>query len=207
MARKAGPQCRLCRREGTKLYLKGARCDTVKCGVARREYAPGMRTWRRSRFSEYGQQLREKQKVKRYYGLLERQFRRFFDMAERMKGNTGENLLILLERRLDNAVHRLGFALDRRHARQFIAHGHIAVNGKKTTIPSALIKPGDVITPLRQKDVTAVQTVMDAVKSRTVPTWLEATDGPPAGKVLDMPKREEIDLDIREQLIVEFSSK
>jgi len=207
MATHTSPKCRLCRREGMKLFLKGARCDTVKCGVARREYGPGRRTWRRGRFSEYGQRLRERQKVKRYYGLMDGQFRRFFDMAERMKGNTGENLLVLLERRLDNVVYRLGFAISRRHARQFVAHGHVAVNGKKATIPSMLVKPGDAITPLREKDVTAVQAVMDAVKSRAVPSWLEVTEGPPAGKVIDMPKREEIDIDVQEQLIVEFGSK
>ena len=147
MARYTGPKCRLCRREGVMLYLKGSRCFTGKCAIKRRETPPGMHGWRRTRRSEYGTRLREKQKVKRWYGVLDRQFQRYFEIAERMKGNTGENLLLILERRLDSVLYWTGFATSRPHARQMIRHGHVRVNGRKVDIPSALVKAGDEITP------------------------------------------------------------
>ena len=140
MARNIGPQCKLCRREGTKLFLKGDRCESAKCALSRREYPPGQHAWRRRKFSEYGRQLREKQKVKRHYGILERQFRIYFQEAERQKGNTGENLMRILDSRLDNVVYRMGAGLSRAHARQLIRHGHIMVNGKKVNIPAYLVK-------------------------------------------------------------------
>lgn len=209
MARTTGPQCKLCRREGTKLFLKGTRCDTVKCGIAKREYPPGPRTWRRrGKVSEYALHLREKQKVKRYYGVLERQFRRCFQLAERQKGNTGENLLLLLERRLDSVVYSAGLGLSRPNARQVVCHGHIAVNGRKVDVPSYTVKPGDVITPLKpERDVPLVKANLELSRGRTVPSWLEVQEDPPQITVAAMPTRDQIELEVHEQLVVEFASR
>ncbi len=209
MARTTGPKCKLCRREGMKLFLKGSRCETVKCGLAKKEYAPGQHTWRRrSKVSEYATHLREKQKVKRYYGVFERQFRRYFDLAERQKGNTGENLLILLERRLDNAVFCAGFGLSRASARQLIRHGHIAVNGRKVNVPSFSVRPGDVITPLHAaQDAPLIKGNLELSRGRTIPPWLEVQDEPPAISVASLPTREQVELEVEELLVVEFCSR
>ena len=208
MGRYTGPTCRLCRREGVKLFLKGERCDSPKCAVNRRNQPPGERRWRRPKVSEYGLQLREKQKVKRFYGVFERQFRRYFAEAERQKGNTGENLLVILERRLDNVVCLLGMAASRAMARQMITHGHIEVNGRRVTIPSHLVKPGDVIAP-KQNERTAklVARALEATKGRAVPAWLEVNPEPLQGRVLRLPAREDVSIDVREQLVVELCSK
>jgi len=198
----------MCRREGVMLFLKGQRCLTEKCAVKRRETPPGMHSLRRSRLSAYGTRLREKQKVKRIYGVLERQFRRVFSEAERMKGNTGENLLQLLERRLDNVVFHLGFALSRSHARQLIGHGHVALNGRRCNIPSARVDPGDVVGPMgRERSMKAVRDTLEQTKGRTCPTWLVRTDEPPHGKVNVLPKRDEIPYEVNEQFIVEVASR
>jgi small subunit ribosomal protein S4 len=208
MARCTGPKCRQCRREGQKLFLKGTRCETAKCAVNRREAAPGVHTWKRPKFSEYGRQLREKQKVKRFYGLLESQFRVFFHKAERMKGNTGESLLILLERRLDNVVVRGGFAISRFQGRQMITHGHITVNGHKVDRPSYLVKQGDVVKP-KEKERSRKQTLesLEITKSRSFPSWLQITQDPPEIKVVQLPTREEVALPIDEALVVEILSR
>lgn len=208
MARYAGPVCRLCRREGMKLFLKGARCETAKCSVSRREYPPGMHSWKRGKFSEYGIQLREKQKLRRYYGVLERQFRLYFAEAERGKGNTGEALLRLLERRLDNAVYILGFAMSRPQGRQLITHGHISVNGRRVNIPSYLLRQGDAIEPYNSEhSKKTIKGHLDQNQQRQMPQWLERSLDPPKGTVVNLPKREDVALPIQEQLIVEFSSK
>ena len=209
MARSTGPQCKLCRREGQKLFLKGSRCDTVKCGFAKREYAPGAHTWRRrSKTSEYALHLREKQKVKRYYGVLERQFRRYFDLAQRKKGNTGENMLLLLERRLDNVVYSAGFGLSRAHARQLITHGHIAVNGKKVDAPSYSVRVGDVVTPLHaEQDGPLVKANVELSRGRTISAWLQVQEDPPVITVAALPTRDQVELETQEQLVVEFCSR
>ena len=209
MARSIGPKCKLCRREGTKLFLKGSRCETVKCGLAKREYAPGAHTWRRrSKVSEYAVHLREKQKVKRYYGVFERQFRRYFDLAERQKGNTGENLLLLLERRLDNVVFSGGLGLSRASARQIIRHGHIAVNGKKVDIPSYSVRIGDVATPLAAaSDGPLLKANVELSRGRTVPAWLHVQEDPPVITVATLPTRDQVALEAEEQLVVEFCSR
>ncbi len=208
MARYRGAVCRLCRREGMKLYLKGDRCYSDKCAVERRNYPPGQHGQRRPKFSNYGEQLREKQKVKRIYGVLEKQFRRYFEMADRQKGITGVNLLILLERRLDNMVFRLGFASSRNEARQLVRHNHFRVNGRKVNIPSYLVKPGDVI-ELREKSrkIQRIQDSLEAVVRRGVPSWLELDKDRFRGRVLALPTREDLTMPIREQLIVELYSK
>lgn len=208
MARHLGPLCKLCRREGVKLYLKGIRCDTAKCAVARRDYPPGQHAWRRRKLSDYGVGLREKQKVKRFYGLMERQFRLYFAKAQRLKANTGEALLILLERRLDNVVARLGFAPSHRQARQLVNHGHITVNGKKVDIPSYLVSPGDVIAPAsKEKTQKIVRDNLDLTKDLGLPSWLERVTQPLQGQVLALPSRDEVSIPVQEQLIVEFCSK
>lgn len=208
MARYNGPVCRLCRREGTKLFLKGDRCETAKCGIARREYPPGMHSWRRGKFSEYGTQLREKQKLKRAYGLLEKQFRLYFAEAERTKGNTGENLLILLERRLDNVIYIVGFGSSRAQCRQLITHGHVAVNGRRLDIPSYSVKLGDVIEPYpSEKTRNLIKKYIEEGAERQMPPWLERSIDPPKGTVVSMPTRDDVTLPIQEQLIVEFASK
>lgn len=208
MARYTGPKCRQCRREGQKLYLKGTRCETAKCALNRRESAPGVQRWRRPRFSEYGRQLREKQKVKRYYGLLDKQFRITFQKAERMKGNTGENLMVLLESRLDNIVFRGGMALSRSQGRQLICHGHITVNDKKVDISSYQCKAGDVI-GVRDKENSKkeIQENLEIAKSRVVPSWLEVSQKPPQITVVQLPNREEVPIPVQEQLVVEILSR
>lgn len=208
MARYVGSVCRLCRREGTKLFLKGDRCFSEKCAVDRRNYPPGQHGQGRPRFSDYGVQLREKQKVKRMYGLLEHQFRRTMKEASRMKGLAGENLLSLLERRLDNVVFRLGFATSRSEARQLVKHGHFNVNGRKASIPSMRIKPGMTI-EVREKsrEVTRIAGALDALEDRSLPGWLEIDKPNFAGTVKALPTREDITLPIEEQLIVELYSR
>jgi small subunit ribosomal protein S4 len=190
------------------LFLKGQRCLTDKCAIKRRETPPGMHSLRRGRLSAYGTRLREKQKVKRIYGLLEAQFRRTFKEAERMKGNTGENLLVLLERRLDNVVYHLGFGLSRAHARQLVRHGHVALNGKRCSIPSALVRAGDVVGPVsRPGAVKAIQESLEQTRGRTCPTWLVKSEEPPAGKVNVLPRRDEIPYEVNELFIVEVASR
>ena len=207
MARNTGPVCRLCRREGMKLFLKGARCETAKCAVSRREYPPGMRARRQRKRSEYALQLREKQKVKRYYGVLERQFRRYFRMAERLRGNTGEQLLVALERRLDNAVFRLGFAQSRPQARQMVTHGHIVVNGHRVDRPSYVVRVGDTIAAKnRPKSLELVRLNREA-SQEAPPEFLEVGGEPPEGRVVRLPTREDVSLPVSEQLIVELCSK
>jgi small subunit ribosomal protein S4 len=208
MARITGPVCRLCRREMMKLFLKGYRCDTDKCAVKRREQAPGMHSFRRGKLTDYGIHLREKQKVKHYYGLLERQFRRMFKEAQRTKGNTGAALMTLLESRLDNVVHRLGFGVSRSQARQLIRHGGIMVNGRRLDIPSYLCRPGDVITvKSRPKLVERVQATLAEFK-RDVPDFLQLATGPqPEGHVLRAPGVEDVSIPVQVQLILELCSK
>jgi small subunit ribosomal protein S4 len=208
MARTLGPVCRQCRREGTKLFLKGDRCYTEKCSVDRRGYPPGQHGQGRPRVSNYGAQLREKQKVKRMYGLMERQFASTVDRATRMKGRSGENLLQLLERRLDNVVFRMGFATSRAEARQLVRHGHFEVNGRKTTIPSFLVRPGHVVT-LREgsREVARIVGALETLEGRSLPGWLEIDKDTFQGIVKALPAREDITLPIEEQLIVELYSR
>ena len=208
MARYRGSVCKICRRENQKLFLKGDRCYSDKCSYERRSYPPGQHGQRRGKFSDYGNQLREKQKVKRMYGLLEKQFRKYFKEADRMRGITGENLLILLERRLDNIVYRLGFASSRNQARQLVRHNHIMVNGKKVNIPSFLVKPGDTI-EVREKSrkIPFMNEALDAVERLGVPSWLELNKDNYQGKVVALPERKDITMPIQEQLIVELYSR
>jgi small subunit ribosomal protein S4 len=206
VARDTGPQCKQCRREGQKLFLKGERCLTDKCAVERRPYPPGPHGRGRVRQSEYRQQLREKQRARRYYQLLERQFRNYYQKASRQPGVTGENLLRLLERRLDNVVVRLGFAASRRQARQLIRHGHFQVNGRRVDIPSYQVRPGEVISVKEGSRGTAV--IRDATElTATVPPWLQADHDSLTAKVLRLPERDEISAPVQEQLIVELYSK
>ena len=208
MARYRGPVCRLCRREGVKLFLKGDRCYTDKCAMERRPYPPGQHGQMRRKKTEYALLLREKQKLKRIYGVLEKQFRRYFEEAERQKGVTGENLLILLERRLDNVIYRMGFANSRNQARQLVRHGHVLVNGKKVDIPSYLVDVGDEIA-IREKsrEIPFIKEAMESVSRRGIPSWLEVDPDNFKGKVKALPTREEIAIPVQEQLIVEFYSK
>lgn len=208
MARHTGPVCRLCRREGMKLFLKGTRCDTPKCGVERRENAPGMHQYRRGKLTDYGVHLREKQKVKHYYGVLERQFRRYFSEAQRSKGNTGATLMSLLERRLDNVVHRLGFGQSRAQARQLVCHGHITVNGRRVDVPSFLLKAGDVVrVKNRTKSLQAVQANL-AEFHREIPDFLSLGEGPyPEGRVARLPEDFDVSIPVQTQLIIELCSK
>jgi small subunit ribosomal protein S4 len=208
LARYTKSACRLCRRENLKLFLKGERCYTEKCAIDRRNYAPGQHGQSRKKFSDYGAQLREKQKVKRLYGLLESQFRNTFKEADRQKGITGEVLLFLLERRLDNAVYRLGFANSRDEARQLVRHNHFSVNQSKVNIPSYLVKPGDVIEVReKSKKVVRIQEALEGVARRGIPQWLELDKDQMKGSVKSMPTREEITIPIQEKLIVELYSK
>jgi small subunit ribosomal protein S4 len=209
MARYTGPKCRLCRREGMQLFLKGDRCFTDKCPLKRRPYPPGFHgPRRRPKLSIYGLQLREKQKAKRIYGVLERQFRRYFEIARKMPGNTGENLLSLLERRLDNIVYRLGFALSRAHARQLVSHGLVLVNGKKVDIPSYLLKEGSVISLKEKvKENPFVKLALQRRDSRPLPEWLSFDENKKEGRVLRLPERKDITYPIQESLIVELYSK
>jgi small subunit ribosomal protein S4 len=206
MARYADAKCRLCRREGMKLFLKGARCFTDKCAIERRNYPPGMHGLNRGKLTPYGIQLREKQKAKRIYGVLEGQFRRYFHEAEREKGVTGENLLRLLELRVDNVVYRLGFAASRRESRQMVAHGHFAVNGRKVSVPSFLVKVGDAVSLRGSKYEARVDDNMNAGRG-AVPQWLEVDAAGRRGVVRSLPLREDIQIPVSEQLIVELYSK
>ncbi len=208
MARYKDEQCRICRREGQKLFLKGTRCYSDKCSIARRNYAPGEHGQRRSKLSEYGTQLREKQKTKSYYGVGEKQFRKYFEMASNKKGVTGENLLQILESRLDNVVYRLGYGSSRAQARQFVTHAQFEVNGKKVNIASYLVKPGDVITVREsKKDNGTIKVNVEETAGRPVPEWLEKDAKNLSGKVIRLASREDIDLPIEEHLIVELYSK
>ncbi|MBQ9992643.1 MAG: 30S ribosomal protein S4 [Firmicutes bacterium] len=208
MARYTGSVCRLCRREGTKLYLKGDRCYSQKCAIVKRNYAPGQHGQGRKKTSEYGLQLREKQKVRRIYGVLENQFRAYFDKAERMQGVTGENLLKLLEFRFDNVVYRLGFASSRVDARQLVRHGHFTLNGKKANIPSIQLKVGDVVAITEKSmDSPKLKALAETAGTRVVPAWLELNKEACSGKVIAAPARADIDAEINEQLIVELYSR
>ncbi len=209
MSRYSGPVCRQCRRENAKLFLKGDRCYTDKCALERRNYAPGQHGQRRTKVSDYGTQLREKQKVKRTYGLQEKQFRLYFSKADRMKGVTGENLLILLERRLDSAIYRLGFSASRAQARTLVRHGHFQVNGQKVNIPSYLVRPNDVVT-LREKsrEVACINESLDSVMRRGLPSWVELERDAFKGTIKTLPVRSELTTpEFQEQLIVELYSK
>jgi small subunit ribosomal protein S4 len=211
MARQLDYQCKLCRREGIKLYLKGARCESPKCAIERRNVPPGMHGYRRGKPSEYGIRLREKQKLKRFYGVLERQFRRYFSIASRSPENTGEVLLSILERRLDNVVFRLGFAPSRAAARQLVGHGHIALNGKACNVPSLLVRPGDTITvKSRPRGLQLVKLNLQS-NPPPVPDFLERSGTePPEGKMTRLPSRTDVDphiQDIREQLIIEVAAR
>jgi len=208
MARHTGPKCKLCRREGVMLYLKGSRCFTGKCAIKRRETPPGMHGWRRMRSKEYGVRLREKQKVKRWYGVMDRQFRRIFELAERQKGNTGENLLVLLERRLDSVLYWSGFAMSRPHARQMINHGHVSVNGRKVNVASALVKAGDEISHLdRDSSRKLFKDNVEFTKNRVVPSWLEVSHEPAKVRVVELPKREDVPFDVHELFVVEMQKR
>ncbi len=208
MARYTGSVCRMCRREGVKLFLKGDRCYTDKCAVGRRSYAPGQHGQGRKKQSEYGLQLREKQKAKRYYGVLESQFAKYYEMASKKRGVTGENLLQILESRLDNVAYRLGFALSRPEARQLVTHGHFTVNGRRVNIPSFLVKEGDVIAVCdKSKSSAKMKAVLENTATKVVPKWLELDRENHVAKVVSLAAREDIDLPIQETLIVELYSK
>ncbi len=208
MARYKDEQCRICRREGQKLFLKGERCYTDKCSISRRNYGPGQHGQKRAKLSEYGTQLREKQKTKSYYGVGEKQFRKYFEMASNKKGVTGENLLQILESRLDNVVYRLGFGSSRAQARQLVNHAQFDVNGKKVDIPSYLVKPGDVITVREiKKDNATIKANVEVNNTRVIPAWLEKNNETLSGKVIRLAVREDIDIPIEEHLIVELYSK
>lgn len=208
MARYTGPVCRLCRREGQKLFLKGDRCYTKKCSVDRRTYAPGQHGQGRKKVSEYGKQLRTKQFAKRYYGVLESQFRHYFELAEKMPGVTGENLLRLLESRLDNVIYRLGLASSRAQARQLVVHAHFTVDGRKVDIPSYLMRVGQVIS-VKESDRQdeSLKAIIEANASRPIPKWIDFNRETLEAKIVAMPNREDIDLPIEETLIVELYSK
>ena len=208
MARYTGPVCRLCRREGQKLFLKGERCYSEKCSLGRREYAPGQHGQGRKKTSEYGMQLRAKQRARRYYGVNEVQFHHYFEIAERKTGVTGENLLRILESRLDNIVYRAGFASSRAEARQLVGHGHFEVNGKRVDIASCLIKAGDVISICeKSRSSEKIKAVLEANGGRPVPSWLNVNSEAFSVSVVNLPDRDAIDAPVEEQLIVEFYSK
>ena len=212
MGRYIEPVCKLCRREALKLFLKGDRCFSVKCALEKRNYPPGehgqQHGQRRTKLSEYGLQLREKQKMKRIYGIQETQFRTYFKMAERQKGVTGENLLRLLEQRLDNVVHRLGFGESRAQARVLVGHGHIRVNGRQLTIPSHLLRAGDVVEVVpKSRDRDVIKAALEGAKKRRVPSWLELDAANFKGTVLSLPSKEEMAIPVQEQLVVALYSK
>ena len=208
MARYKDEQCRICRREGQKLFLKGSRCYSDKCSITRRNYVPGQNGQKKSKISEYGTQLREKQKTKAFYGVGEKQFRKYFEMASNSRGKTGEILLQILESRLDNVVYRLGFGASRAQARQLVNHGQFEVNGKKVDIPSYLVKAGDVITVREsKKDNGAIKINIEANAGRPVPAWLELNNETLSGKVVRLASREDVDIPVEEHLIVELYSK
>ncbi|MEN6335149.1 MAG: 30S ribosomal protein S4 [Phycisphaerales bacterium] len=210
MGRYVGPSCRICRREGMKLFLKGSKCETAKCQVERRQrsLAPGMHGWRKGRLSEYGVRLREKQKIKRYYGVFEQQFMRLFTEASRLPGNTGENLLQLLERRLDNVIYKLNFAASRKAARQLITHGHVRINGRKVDIPDYIMKIGDKITLKdSEKSLKRVKEQLESNPNFTTQGWLQLDREKPAATIVALPTRPDIQIPIEEQLVVEFCSR
>lgn len=208
MARYTDASCRLCRREGEKLFLKGQRCYTNKCAVGRRAYAPGQHGQQKKKLSEYGVQLREKQKARRFYGVLESQFRKYFEMANNEKGITGENLIRILESRLDNVIYRLGFGSSRPEARQLVRHAHFLVNGKKVNIPSYLVKVGDVITVREtSRSSSKIKELVESAAGKATPKWLEFDAEAMTGKVVALPTREDLDLPLKEHLIVELYSK
>ncbi len=208
MARYRGAVCRICRREGEKLYLKGERCYTDKCAIERRPYPPGQHGQGRQKRSDYGTQLREKQKVRKVYGILEKQFKRYFEMAEKMSGITGENFLQLLEKRLDNVVFRMGFATSRNQARQLVLHGHLQVNGKKVNIPSYLVTVDDVISVKEtSRKSKKFKEIFEYNSELTSPKWLSVNMDKAEGKVLSLPDREDVDLAVEEHLIVEYYSR
>ncbi len=206
MAKMVGPDCRQCRREGCKLFLKGERCVSKKCAFERRPVIPGQHGASRKRVTEYGTQLREKQKVKKAYGILEKQFRRYYEEAERMKGVTGENMLSLIERRLDNVIYRMGIGASRSECRQIVNHGHITVNGRRVNIPSYIVKVGDVIAVKENKKDLEMFKQLKGMKI-VMPKWLEFNADTLTGKVLAMPQRDDIDLNIQEHLIIELYSR
>ena len=208
MARYTGPACKLCRREGKKLYLKGERCTSGKCALDRRSTAPGQHGAAKKKMGEYGLQLREKQTTKRYYGILEKQFKNYYEEAARKEGMTGENLLVLLERRLDNTIFRMGLAESHKEARQLVLHANFTLNGKKVNIPSILVKPGDVIAVKEAaRENGRIKELVEALESKVAPKWLEVNKTDLTAKVVAMPAREDIDFDFNEQLIVELYSK
>lgn len=209
MARYREAVCRLCRREGVKLFLKGQRCFTDKCEIEKRNFAPGQHgKSRRPKIVGYGLQLREKQKLRRLYGILETQFRNYFEKAAKRKGVTGENLLMMLEQRLDNAVYRLGFAASRAQARQLVRHGHIAVSGRKVNIPSFQVAPGqEIAVRERSRNLVGLQRALDLMGGRSVPPWLGLNREALTGKVISLPKREDVNFPIQEQMVVELYSK
>lgn len=208
MARYRDPVCKLCRREGLKLFLKGDRCFSVKCAIEKRNFAPGMHGQRRTKVSDYCKQLREKQKMRRIYGVLETQFRKYYRLAERQTGITGENLIRILEQRLDSVVHRLGFATSRAQARILITHGHVLVNGRKTDIASYRVRPGEIIEVRpKSREMVVIKAALDGAKRRTLPSWLELDEANMKGTVRSIPSREEIVIPVEEQLIVALYSK
>ena len=208
MARYTGPACKLCRREGKKLYLKGERCTSGKCAIDRRNTAPGQHGAAKKKMGEYGIQTREKQATKRYYGVLEKQFKNYYEEADRKEGMTGENLLILLERRLDNAVFRMGLAESHKEARQLVLHAHFTLNGKKVNVPSILVKPGDVIAVKEASRSSAkFKALAESLESKVAPKWLDVDKTNLQAKVVSFPAREDIDFEFNEQLIVELYSK
>ena len=208
MARYTGPSCRLCRREGTKLFLKGERCTTGKCALDRRSTAPGQHGAANKKMREYGLQMREKQKTRRYYGVLEKQFVNYYEEAARKEGMTGENLICLLERRLDNVVYRMGFASSHKEARQLVLHGHFTLNGKKANIPSLIVKAGDEIAVKEaSRDSVKFKALAESAATTTAPKWLEVKADAMTAKVVTLPAREDVDFDFNEQLIVELYSK
>ena len=205
MARYTGPSCKLCRREGTKLYLKGERCLSDKCAFNRRTAAPGQHGAAKKKLTEYGMQLREKQKAKRYYGVLEKQFHSYYEKADNQEGIAGENLLRLLERRLDNVVYRMGLAASHKEARQLVLHGHFTLNGHKANIPSILVRVGDVVA-VKDTESTKIKELVEAMGDKVAPKWLEV-DKNGSAKVVAMPERDDIDFEFNEQLIIELYSK
>jgi small subunit ribosomal protein S4 len=208
MARYTGPACKLCRREGTKLFLKGDRCLSGKCAIDRRNTAPGQHGAATKKLREYGMQLREKEKTKRYYGVLERQFVNYFEEADRTKGMTGENLICLLERRLDNVVYRMGMAASRKEARQLVLHGHFTLNGKNVNIPSLIVKAGDVISVKESSRASVkIKALAEDLATKTAPKWLDVDKNGLSVKVATLPARDDVDFDFNEQLIVELYSK
>jgi len=208
MSRYTGPVCRLCRAEGTKLFLKGDRCYTEKCGLTKRNSRPGQHGTRRGKMSEYGLRLREKQKLRRFYGLNETQFSTIYEKASKLPGQTGHNFLQLLERRIDNIVYRLGFGVSRSQARQLVAHGHFTVNGRKLDIPSALLKPGDVVAVAEgSREVVLLKDNSEAAAVRSIPAWLSFSPDSMTGNVLTVPIREQIEVPVNEQLVVEFYAR